>query len=172
MQLPLKWWKCVFCVCVWCVYPAAFSALFAHAFSAFVCSEPIHLLTLVSAAPCMTIQAIKSRVEHTVFNSYNKKNKSEEDEVFTFPWNEKRRRGKGEKKKRKKKVEWRADESPFHNSDSLPHGLWRHAKRMRSSQSLLGTIHQNLRAGELYTKEREKQVDPPQGIKGLHVYKS
>ena len=110
------------CVCVWagacmCVYPAAFSALYAHSPGAFVWSEPIHLLTLVSPASCMTIQAIKPRVEHTLFNSYHKKNRSKEDECLPSQGMKRGRAGGGEKKKKN-------DKGSSHNS--LPHAERRH----------------------------------------------
>lgn len=83
-----------------CVYPAAFSALYAHSPGAFVWSEPIHLLTLVSPASCMTIQAIKPRVEHTLFNSYHKKNRSKEDECLPSQGMKRGRAGGGRKRKK------------------------------------------------------------------------
>lgn len=89
------------CVCV-CVLSCILCSL-CHSFSAFVCSEPIHLLTLVSPASCMTIRAIKLRVEHTLFNSYHKNNKSKEDECLP---SQGMKRGGEERRRRRRKRLW------------------------------------------------------------------
>lgn len=109
------------CVCVClcapcvCVCTQLHSRPFSHSPGAFVWSEPIHLLTLASPASCMTIQAIKPRVEHTLFNSYHMKNRSKEDECLP---SQGMKRGRECRRKRNEKKETRA---LSHNSDSPPH---------------------------------------------------
>lgn len=104
------------CVCAFvrlCV-PSCILCSLCHSFSAFVCSEPIHLLTLVFPASCMTIRAIKPRVEHTLFNSYHKNNKSKEDECLP---SQGMKRG-GEERRRRRRRLW------AHLVTLTPYHMW------------------------------------------------